>query len=166
MKLDKDKMIGSNGAAITQSLFLEIGYKTNFAMFTLKDYDIEYKGNKYISLKKLFLAMEDVTEYEFANEYLLGWTHWQRIAENAQVKPYVDKWREELEIKIRAQAIRDIISMTAEGGSFQAAKWLADKGWDKKAAGRPKKEDKLKEAAQMQRIASEFEEDFARLREH
>ena len=69
MKLDKSKMLDSMQRPLTQSLFLELGY-TDFAIFTLKEDDYVYNDKTYISLKKLYLEMEDPTEYDFANECL------------------------------------------------------------------------------------------------
>ena len=63
--MDKNSLKSTNGIPLTQSLFLEIGY-TDYAVFTLKDDDYEYKGRVYPSLKRLYLEMEDVGEYEFA----------------------------------------------------------------------------------------------------
>ena len=161
--IDKSKLLDSEGRPLTQSLFLEIGY-SDYAVYTLKENDHEYNGKKYPSLKQLYLEMEDVTEYFFASKYLLGWKHWKRLKENKALKPHFNEWAEELEVRIRAQAIRDIISASAnEQGGFQAAKWLADRGWDKKAVGRPTKNDKEREDRIADRIADEFKADIIRL---
>jgi hypothetical protein len=136
---DKSLMKDTMGRPLTQGLFLEFAYDTKFAIFTFNDEDKEYEGKIYTSLKKQFLSCEDPTEYEFATKYLLGWRHWLRMNENKQLKEEFDVWREEFEIKLRSEAIRSIVDMTAEGSNFQAAKWLADRGWDKRGAGRPSK---------------------------
>ena len=39
MKVDKTKLKDSMGRPMTQALFLEIGYETDKAVFTLKDED-------------------------------------------------------------------------------------------------------------------------------
>ena len=44
----------------------------------------------------------------------------------------------------------------ASGGSYQAVKWLADRGWDVKKAGRPTKEDVESEKKAMAKIESEY----------
>lgn len=163
MKIDKSKLEDSQGRPLTQSLFLEIGYETDKAVYTLKDDDHFYKGHNYPSLKKLYLSMEDVVEYDFANEHLLGWQHWQRLNRNKALAKHFQEWREELELAIRSQAIRGIIDMTASDNSFQASKWLADRGWDKKAAGRPSKSEKIREERMQARIDEEFSSDVVRL---
>ena len=161
--IDKSRLVDSNGRPITQSLFLEIGYNAESAVFTFNDADKEYKGNTYYSLKKLFLEHEDTVEYDFATTYLLGWKHWVRLNENKVLSKHFQEWREELELRIRSQAVRDIIDMTAVEKSFQAAKWLADRGWDKKAVGRPSKADKDKDKAMQDRLDNEFSADVTRL---
>jgi len=158
---DKKKMIGPNDTHITQSLFLETGYDTRYAVFTMKDADHEYKGGTYLSLKRLYLEMEDVTEYEFATTYFLSWSHWQRIVRNKLLTGFIGGLREELELKLRARAIKDILS---NDNSFQATKWIADKGWGKRPTGRPTKDETEREANVNNRLKTEFEEDIKRMR--
>lgn len=158
MKIDKATLRDTLGRPLTQSLFLELGYNTQYAVYTLKDEDYEYEGKLYPSLKRLYLEMEDVVEYDFANKYLLGWNHWKRLQENKQLTPHIDEWRTELELKLRSQAVRDIIDMTADEKSFQAAKWIADKGWHKLGKGRPRTAEALKQEALLSAIESDYEE--------
>jgi hypothetical protein len=163
MKVDKAKLKDSRGRPLTQSLFLEVGYNTEFAVYTLKDEDYEYQGKTYYSLKQLYLAYEDVIEYDFANKYLLGWQHWQRICRNKMFTKHVEEWREELELKMRAQAFKDIVDLSSGDKGFQAAKWIADKGWDKRTAGRPSNADIEKETKMQARIDEEYNADVVRL---
>ena len=156
------EQLTSNGKPLTQSLFLENQY-TKFSLYTLKDVDHEYKGRTYLSIKKLYLEMEDTTEYEFANQYFLGWNHWQRICNNALLTPEIESWRRELELKLRAIGVSTMIKQ-AKNGNLQASKWLADKGFDKRHAGRPTKGQVEAEVAYRAAIASEFDDDLARLR--
>jgi len=128
-------MLDTMGRPLTQSLFLELGYSDS-AIYTLKENDHVYEGRSYPSLKKLYLLVADPTEYTFATTFLLGWKHWQRIVDNKSLKPHVGEWREELEVKLRSQGVKEAIKQ-AQGGTFQAAKWLADRGWEKRGAGRP-----------------------------
>lgn len=163
MTIDKNKMIDSMGRPLTQSLFLEIGY-SEFAIYTLKEYDHTYNGVVYPSLKKIFIKEEDPTEYVFAEKHLLGWQHWKRLCENKVIARHIDEWREELELKIRSQAVRDMMNLCAsESGNYSAAKFLADRGWEKRAAGRPSKAEKEKHTRVEERIAQEFEADVIRL---
>lgn len=147
---------------MTQSLFLEIGYKPE-AIYTLKDYHFEYQGRQLPSAKLLYLEMADPTEYQFAETYFLNWAHWQRIASNNVVKKYVDEWRAELEIKLRSRAVRLTIAH-AESGNHSAAKWLAEKGWESRGAGRPTKADVARERQIMAKVDNEYSADVVRLK--
>lgn len=163
MEIDKNKLVDNSGRPLTQSLFLEIGY-SEFAIYTLKDQDHEYNGTIYPSLKRLFLEMEDPTEYEFANTYLLGWKHWKRMNENKILSKHFEEWREELEYKMRCKGVKALIT-NAKNGSFQAAKFLVDKGWDKRQAGRPSKAELEEEKAFQLRVAEDYSADIIRLHE-
>lgn len=154
-------MKDDQGRPLTQSLFLEIGY-TDSAIYTLKDEDYEYEGKYLPSLKRLYLLIADPTEYEFATTCLLGWKHWQRLTENKLIRKHIDEWRFELEYKLRSQGVRAAIAQ-AGGGSFQAAKWLADRGWEGRGAGRPTNEEKERRLNQDKKIGEEYEADIVRL---
>lgn len=166
MTIDKSKMVDSGGRPLTQSLFLEMGY-TEFAVYTLKEFDYTYKGRVYPSLKALYLKEEDPTEYLFATKHLLGWNHWKRLQGNKELNKHIVEWKEELELKIQAMAVREMQSLCgSESGNFSAAKFLADKGWNKHSAGRPKKNELERDAAIAERVASEFDDDFKRMELH
>ena len=154
-------MLDSGGRPITQSLFLEIGY-TKDAIYTLKDDDYTYNGKVYPSLKKLYMECADPTEYEFATANLLSWKHWLRICENKLLRKHVDEWREELEVKIRSKAVKQAISQAASG-TFQASKWIADRGWATRGAGRPSKSDLEREKRIQEGIADEYNNDVVRM---
>ncbi len=106
--------------------------------------------------------MEDVTEYEFANKYFLGWSHWQRICNNKVLRKYIDDWRIELDLKLRARATKLMIAQ-ASTGSYQAVKWLANRGGDIKKTGRPTKEYIESEKKLMAKVESEYGSDVVRL---
>ena len=157
----REKFLDRTGKPITQSLFLEFGYQES-AIYTLKEHDYEYKDRKLPSIKRLYLEMEDVTEYEFAKEYFLGWKHWQRLCENKMVLAEIEEWRFELEYKLKARAVKQMTELAATG-SYQASKWLADKGWTERTAGRPSKAEKEKNRAIESRINDEYSADVLRL---
>jgi hypothetical protein len=157
----KDKLVDVRGHPLTQALFLEIGY-TDYAQYTLKEDDWEYEGRIFPSLKKLYLAEDDPTEYDFANKYLLNWNHWQRISENRAVRKHIDDWREELEIRIRSQAVKQMLANSRKGG-LEASKWVANRGWAQKGAGRPSKADIESEKRFLARVSDEYSADVVRL---
>lgn len=157
---DKSKFKDSIGKYITQSLFLENGYDEDKAVYTLKDQDWEYKGRTYKSLRLLYLQEMDVTEYEFANKYLWGWDHWQRIVNNQLMTETIAGWRDELEVKLRAQGIRAILLNSID--SFAAAKWIADGKWEVKR-GRPSKAELARERKIRENAVKEAESDSDRI---
>lgn len=157
----KDQLKDTTNRPLTQSLFLEFGYNTQYALFTLNDDDKTYEDKVYYSLKRFYLAMEDPTEAIFARRCLLGWRHWKRLCENKLFQPYLEEWRDELDYQMRSGAIRSIIDQSEN--NFQAAKWLADRGWEKRQAGRPSKAEKERQETVNQRILEELEDTVVRM---
>lgn len=148
------------GRYVTQSLFLENGYDESLAIYTLTDTDKEYKGKIYPSLRRLYLECMDPTEYTFANTYLWGWDHWQRICNNKLMAEAISVWREELEVKIRAVGVKAI--MKGAGVNFSAAKWIADGKWHV-TRGRPSKAELERERKIRQRATEEAGDDSDRI---
>lgn len=159
--LDKEQMLDSGGKFLTQSLFLEIGYGEQ-AIFTLKEKDHMWNGKLHYSMKLLYIQANDPTEYRFATETLCGWKHWQRMLENKLIRKHIDEWREELEFKLRAEPVTQMIAVAA-AGNYQATKWLADRGWAQRAAGRPTKSEIDGEKAFQTRLGNEYGADVIRL---
>lgn len=162
--IDKNRFLDDIGRPLTQSLFLEINYDEKYAVYTLKEFDYEYNGRMYPSLKRLYLETMDPKEYLFATKHLYSWEQWQRICKNKVLAKEIDKWRYELDLKMSSLGVREMVSlMNSENGSFQAAKYLADKGWDKRGAGRPSKEEIDRHLAVEDAIDKEFSADIKRL---
>lgn len=159
---NREIMINEGGQLLTQSLFLEFGYDTDKAVYTLKEVDHEFNGKVYPSIKRLYLEMEDPTEYQFAETYFVGWRHWMRICDNKFLRKYVDEWREELEYKLRAKAVKNMLKSAADG-NYQACKWLADRGWHTRPAGRPSKAEVEHEKKVLAAIGDEYANDAIRL---
>lgn len=163
MEFSRDMFVDDRGRFKTLSLFLEVAYDPN-AIFTLKDYDHEYNGKMYYSLKKLFLEESDPTEYQFATKYLAGWSHWQRICNNKVLAVHVAEWRAELELKLRSEGVQWILKSARKKQNWLAAKFLAEKGWEVRQAGRPSQVEIDKNIAIESQIQKEFEQDIVRLR--
>ena len=161
MEITRDIFVDDRGRYKTLSLFLEIAYDRD-AIYTLKDYDHDYNDKTYISLKRLFLEIADPTEYTFSTKYLAGWEHWQKICNNKVLAQHIEKWRTELEMKLRSEAVRTIYGQSRKG-SVTAAKWLAERGWDDRPAGRPSKAEIEKQTKIIQDVQNEFEQDYTRL---
>lgn len=158
---DRSKFKDSMGRYLTQSLFLENGYNTELAVYTLTDEDKEYKGTIYPSLRRLYLECMDPTEYAFANKYLWGWEHWQKICNNKLMSEFIDSWRAELEVKIRSAGVKAI--MVGALGNFSAARWIADGKWNTQKRGRPSKEELERERKIRERAVEGAADDSDRI---
>lgn len=157
----KDQMLDTSGRPLTQSLFLEFSYSP-FAIYTLKDQDHEYNGKIYPSIKKLYMEEDDPTEYRFANKYFLNMRHWLRICNNKLMTDHIEEWRYELELKLRSEGISQMVK-AARRGSQGAARFLTDRGWEVRKAGRPSKEELEREAKIQNNIKDEYADDLRRL---
>ena len=145
----------SNDRLKLSSLFLEPKYQED-ALYTLSDKDKEYKGKTYPSLYKLYVNMADVTEYNFANTYFESYQHWDELCSQDWFKPYVNRWRKELELKIKSQALVEIIKQASSEDprkALEASKYLYEKVYagDKNSRGRPSKAE-VRKAAQQQAL--------------
>ena len=151
MMFSTNQLKGPNGKCRTKSLFYELSYyDTTDVIFTTKEKDIKVDDKVYVSLHQLYVSMvpNDPTEYDFAQRVFGSWDIWQTISKAPQIKPYVNKWRKEVEIKVKSQAIQSIAEEMKTGGrsSFSAAKLLLEKGWlDKENASQAKKKLQAKE---------------------
>lgn len=130
-------------------LFYE--YNTKDPFYTLRDHD-------YLnlpSLRRLYLEEGDLTEYNFALKYFESWDHWKMLTECNWFKPYIQTWRTELELKLKADALKAIIleSKADTRNSFVALRFIVEKGWVDKSAepsrrGRPSKQEIARAAAE------------------
>lgn len=156
----------SNRKRLLKGLFYEMTNADKTGVkYTLKDED--HLG--YPSLSRLYIEMEDPTEYNFAVAYLESWDHWQMLCAAAWFKPFISKWRIELEVRLKSKAISAIKS-EANGGrnSFAANKWLVEKGWEPKEGqgrtrGRPTKDQINQAAHQLANESLQFQEDLERI---
>lgn len=139
--IDKTLFKDEKGRYIVQGLFLEDRYNKDMSVFTFDGEDKLYKGKTFISLKKRYLDWSDPTEYQFAQEWLYDWDHWKRLCNNKLLAAHIDKWREELSIKLRSEGINTLINLATEKESYQAAKYLAECGWEEKKRGRPSQDE-------------------------
>lgn len=161
---DHTKYVNAMGNRYTKAIFFEMTLADKgTVLFTLKDRD--HQG--YPSLYRLYMDFDDLTEYEFAMEYLEGWEHWKLLCECSWFKPFVNRWREELHLSHAASALRQVkrIAATNENGSMAANKYLLEKGWQKNIdpVGRPSKEAIKRKAKEMILTEKEVDEDHKRI---
>lgn len=158
------------GVHFIKALFIEWDADRNTAIYTLSDKDRTIDGRFYPSLGKLYLEMEDPTEYIFSCSYLDGYVHWKKLCNSGIVSPFIKEWREQLELKIRAQALNNVrkkAENSQDKESFQANKFLLSGQWktpeEKAKVGRPSKATIRAEADKLVKEQSVFDEDFERI---
>lgn len=118
---------------------------------------------------KTFLEMEDMTEYSPAIALVGSWREWQRIKRDwPSFCNYIDDWKAELTVKLRSKALKKITTL-AEGDdakALQAAKFIADEGWDgKRGKGRPTKAERTREARRLAAETADTVEEARRVEE-
>ena len=159
----------------TYSLFIERAKEGYPSYWTLQDSSRQVTTlNKdtglsemktYPSLKEIYLSYDHIPgyEYEFAMDCFKSWDHWVKLTQSGMKEVFAE-WREELEIKLKSDAIRAMVKASkGEGASATgAAKYLADKGYSTKR-GRPSKEEIEKERRIAAGITEELESDFERM---
>ena len=158
-------LLDRSGRFRTKSLFFEqitvtareSGYEP---VFTLKRK--EHKGLP--SLKELYMSYEDPTEYDFAMGVFNSWDHWKHLCSVVWFQPFISAWREEVEVRMRSAAIKAINETAINEGAkgTAAAKYIAEKGWEKRA-GRPSKEEIKRQQRIHAGISSEINEDAERM---
>lgn len=144
----------------TESLFLET-YSYDILdptvyqpVWTLKEFDHPLHPNHIFydhfpdhtvpSLRRVYMAYSDPSEYKFAMEVFGSDRHWKLLTGLKFFQPLVAEWRESLQAKLQAEAVDTIraISKSDSKSALQAAKWLAEKGYlQKEVKGRPSKQD-------------------------
>ena len=143
------------GNYLLRSLFHETKAMGKVGVYTLKDKDHTYEGNSYKSLYRLYMEEGDLTEYFFAVKYLDSWEQWTALIERNWFKPYIARWRTELELKLKAEALQRILLEAKEGGKnqYNANRFIVERGWVAKEAeasrrGRPTKAEISRKAAE------------------
>ncbi len=147
-----------------KKLFYE--YSKDTCLYTLKDKD--HKG--FPSLYRLYMEEADLTEFIFAGKYLESWEHWQLLQECSWFKEYLNRWRTELELKIKAEALKRLQeeAIGSSKNSYNANRFLIEKGWvDKQAEasrrGRPSRDEITKQAIEIAFNEKQIKEDLERL---
>ena len=150
-------------------------YLTRALFEELSDKDVSEKYTHRCTLKEahdLYMEIADPTEYEFAkgllfNEHTNFWDQWRRLVETPDFFFHLSKWREELEIQIRSEAVKAMISIanSRDKGAAVAAKWVAERGWEpKRRAGRPNKDHTEKEKRTAEALTSSVADDAERIK--
>jgi len=165
-------MMDSSGRFRSTSLFIEtinpIRESKYTPFFTTKDRDFTKNGITYRSLRPIYLSYQHAAgaEYEFAMDIFGSWDHWVYLFTKSSLRGMIASWREELEIKQKAEAISTVIAQSRDKEKgLTAAKYILENGTkiDKRKAGRPSKEEVQRVARIEAGIRDTLEEDMQRL---
>lgn len=103
-----------------------------------------------------FIEYGDPQGYYFAEEFVKGgYRKWKKLQFAFYAKKEVGEWKETLEAKLQAGAM---IQIAKQKDSFQAQRWLAERGWAEKNDKRTKEAKKHAE-----RVEDEVAGDMERL---
>jgi len=168
IKYTSSDLLDVLGRYRTVSLFLENHREVDKypPFFTLKDEDVVRDNILYPSLKKIYFSYSHIPgfEYEFAVDIFFSWDHWIKLTEESVLRTKFKEWRDELEIKLKAQAIRSLIEVSKipDPKGVAAAKYLAEKGYVSRK-GRPSKEELERQRKQDAAVRENLDADMARL---
>lgn len=146
LELVTSKFRGDSNSLLGGSLFYERyiemvnpANKPLFSLFT----DRVFEGRPLINCQKTFVELDDPTGYKWATTYLESWEHWQVLIRSKWFQNAVSIWQDELATKQQMEAIARIRELASEGSdskSLNAAKYIAERGWEKNTSrGRPPK---------------------------
>lgn len=150
------------GVFLLKALFFETNGSADKStvLYTLKDEPHE----GYPSLYQAYMEMEDPTEWRFANEYLASYQHWKALCECKWFLPYLERWRDELDLKLKGRALLEIQACASDPdrkNSYNANRFLVEGGWKDKTSprgrGRPRKEEKEAVKASASRLQEDLE---------
>lgn len=114
--------------------------------------------------RKRFVDCMDVTEYAGGIELMGSWEDWCKFKRNW---PYFTRnilpaWMEEIEVKVRSQALRTLL-LDKGASASSSAKYLASGSYKPKQTGRPTNAMIEREARIQAGMEREFNEDYSRL---
>ena len=139
-KIFKDSM----GRYITSGLFNETAQQKTYVIYTLEE------------ARNLYVMCNDPTGYAFANLYLADYKHWLALKESQALAAHLLQWEDELEVKIRSEALIRIHTHSKGKDGYQASKYLAEAGWNRNKVGRPNKAQIAREAKLRAQTYDEF----------
>lgn len=115
-------------------------------------------------IKEAYLAMQDITEVEFAKEHFGSYETWLAFVEKNQ--QHVDMWRKELELTLKHEAYDQVLDTMRSSDSkpdtkLSAAKFLLQKGILNRDGKEMVTEGEVRERAKKK--ASRVDNDYLRL---
>lgn len=163
--IEKSRLISEYGRPKLYDLFIEDNPTGPYTYAPLDSQD------GAISLYRLFMEEEDLTEWSFANKHLLGWDHWEKLQNVRLLRPIVESWRRDLEQKLKSRAFKEIQLIASEGGknSFEANKIILNGKWKElvqsvaASRGRPGKQEVDKKLQEELDLHKQVNEDLKRM---
>lgn len=154
----------SLGRFHTKALFVETISKELLAKGIKPVYTL--KGDPaYIDLHEMFMQSNDPTGYTTAIAAFDSWEHLKHLKTLQWFGPLWEQWEEELEIKMRSEALRNIVEQSKDLKGTTAAKYIAEKGWEKKR-GRPSNDEIARERRAQAAMREELADDAGRIGLH
>jgi len=159
-KLKREDFLDTRGHFRTTSLFRETiedsAKKAGYSpVMTLREFEVDGLP----SMHNMFIEDRDVTGYTTCMRTVGVWRYWKRLWANKVLKAHMDAWIEELEVMLAAEGLQKMRG----NDSPAAAKYLMEKGWDKKA-GRPSKQQVENEAKRQAQVDNDLKDDAERIR--
>ena len=152
---------------LTVSLFWETRNPKNEKkyppLFTIKNIEHVVKDVEYVSLKRVYMSYDHMPgmEYEFAMDVFGDWQQWQEIAEKSALKDLVAEWRSEVDIRVRAQALKTLLLQSKE--NIAASRAILANEHKEAKRGRPSKDEVARERKIAAGVRENLDADLARL---
>lgn len=126
---NKHLVCDTTGRKLTVGLFEELS-ESGTGPFKLRDW------------RAVYVELADPTDYKAAMVLIGNWDHWLALRDNQRFYTELLKWREEVDVKLRSEAIDQLKKQSRGPQGTAAAKWLAEEGSaaKKRGPGRPAKE--------------------------
>lgn len=176
----RNSVFRSNGFLMSTSLFYELAKKAPKGDPSKSIFSLEGRvkvnpetGKELMNARELFVSFEDVSGLQFAKQYLESYDHFKKIDESTTFKPYIKKWREEIEAVLHERSLRVVRELMSDpevpqSTRLSAAKYIAGEGWKTSPAGstrrgRPSKEEVSKELKEAVKKKTQEESDAARI---
>lgn len=128
----------------------------------------QYGGGTYDldHFHEVFVGSDDPTEYAAALELVGSWEEWKFLkASWPGFNKFLQAWKDELEIKLRSEAIRNMCAQAKSEKGTAAAKWIAEGRYNPSVVGRPTKSKIEREIKIQAGIVEEVEDDIERVME-
>jgi hypothetical protein len=113
--------------------------------------------------RERFIACGDPTGIAFADKHLGGYQHWKALKNCKALERYIGEWEEELEVRLMADSLQSIIK-SSENDHYQASKFLIDRGWKKRRAGKPTKDEVERETRVQAKLKESWNADVKRIK--